>query len=160
MVKTLGAAGKPHDKTLILGGGIIGLSLARELVSRDHPVTIVDPVQPASEASWAAAGMLAPDSERHPDRHFRALQAVSRDLYPDYVAKLEKETGKRCGLRTEGTIAIVSKNSTPPKGTAPLKGSIKDALREPELIWQPAQFFARDFSIDNRLFNAALIDSC
>lgn len=138
--------------TIILGGGVIGLSLARELsldvAGKRQPVTIVDPAPPATEASWAAAGMLAPDSERHPDRHFRALQAASRDLYPEYVSALEKETGKRIGLRTEGTIVISA------------KGTVKEALREPELIWQPALFFPRDYSVDNRLLTQALIASC
>jgi glycine/D-amino acid oxidase-like deaminating enzyme len=69
-------------------------------------------------------------------------------MYPDYVAVLEKETGDRVGFRTEGTI-IVS-----PKGT------VKDALREPELVWQPALYYPRDFSIDNRLLAAALVKSC
>jgi glycine oxidase len=100
------------------------------------------------EASWAAAGMLAPDSEKHPDRHFRALQAAGRDGYPDYVAKLEKETGRRVGFRTDGLLV-----ATP-------KGSVKEALREPELVWQPAVFFPHEYSVDNRLLTAALVASC
>ncbi len=139
--------------TLILGGGVIGLALARELATRHAQVTVVDPQAPAGEATHAAAGMLAPDSERHPDKHFRALQTASRDLYPDYVAALEKETGKRVGFRTEGTIVVGSRHLGP-------KASVSDALREPELVWQPALFYPRDFSIDNRLLAAALIDSC
>jgi glycine oxidase len=133
---------------IILGGGIIGLSLARELAAHRQPVTVIDPAPPATEASWAAAGMLAPDSERHPDRHFRALQAASRDLYPEFVGVLEKETGKRVGLRTEGTIVVSA------------KGSVKEALREPELVWQPALFFPRDYSVDNRLLMQALLAAC
>lgn len=134
--------------TVILGAGVIGLSLARELAAHKQPVTIVDPAPPATEASWAAAGMLAPDSEHHPDRHFRALQAASRDLYPEYVRDLEKETGKRAGLRVDGTIVLSA------------KGAVSEALREPELVWRPAQFYPRDFSIDNRMLAAALIAAC
>src|SRR5580658_9284050 len=134
--------------TVILGGGVISLALARELAAHNWRGTVVDPQPPAMEASWAAAGMLAPDSEKHPDRHFRALQAAGRDVYPDYVRHLEKETGRRVGFRTEGLLV-----ATP-------KGSVKEALREPELVWQPAMFFPHEYSVDNRLLAAALIDSC
>ena len=138
----------PSSHAAILGGGVIGLALARELAAHNWRVTVVDPQPPATEASWAAAGMLAPDSEKHPDRHFRALQAAGRDAYPDYVAKLEKETGRRVGFRTEGLLV-----ATP-------KGSVKEALREPELVWQPALFFPHEYSVDNRLLAAALVESC
>src|SRR5580658_2715875 len=134
--------------TVILGGRRIILTITRELAAHNWRVTVVDPQPPAMEASWAAAGMLAPDSEKHPDRHFRALQAAGRDVYPDYVAKLEKETGRRVGFRTEGLLV-----ATP-------KGSVKEALREPELVWQPAMFYPHEYSVDNRLLGAALVESC
>jgi glycine oxidase len=132
----------------ILGGGVIGLALARELAAHHWRVTVIDPQPPGMEASWAAAGMLAPDSEKHPDRHFRALQSAGRDLYPEYVSALEKETGRRVGLRTDGLLV-----ATP-------RGSVKEALREPELVWQPATFFPHEYSVDNRLLCAALVESC
>ncbi len=132
----------------ILGGGVVGLALARELAAHKLRVTVFDPQAPGLEASWAAAGMLAPDSEKHPDRHFRALQVAARDGYPEYVAALEKETGRRVGLRTDGLLMMS------PKGT------VKDALREPELVWQPALFFPGEYSVDNRLLCAALAQSC
>ncbi len=138
---------KDAARVVVVGGGVIGLGIARELATSSR-VTVLDPRDPGSEASWAAAGMLAPDSERHPDKHFRALQSASRDLYPEYVKALEKESGKRVGFRTEGTLVVGP------------KGSVKDALREPELIWQPAQFFPQDCSVDPRLLTAALIESC
>ncbi|MDE3170941.1 MAG: FAD-dependent oxidoreductase, partial [Acidobacteriota bacterium] len=51
---------------VIIGGGIIGCSIAFELSSQGFRVIVVDRQEPALEASWAAAGMLspAPDSPR------------------------------------------------------------------------------------------------
>ena len=49
----------------IIGGGIIGLTCAVELRSRGWRVTLCDAAASAREASWAAAGMLAPFNEAH-----------------------------------------------------------------------------------------------
>ncbi len=133
---------------LIIGGGVIGLALARELAGGGASVTILDSQAPASEASWAAAGMLVPDSEEHPSAEFQRLCSDSRDLYPEYIADLEKETGLSAGLRTDGVIVIRP------------SGSVKEAMREPELVWRPALFYPREWSIDNRLLCAALLESC
>ena len=51
------------------------------------------------------------------------------------------------GLRTEGELVIHP------------DGDVKEALRESELIWRPAFFYPREYSVDNRLLTAALIDS-
>ncbi len=41
----------------VVGGGVIGLSTALELATRDQRVTVIDP-HPAGGASWVAGGML------------------------------------------------------------------------------------------------------
>ena len=49
---------------LIIGGGVIGLAAARELrLAGAGRVTVLEKGQAGREASWAAAGMLAPDAE-------------------------------------------------------------------------------------------------
>src|SRR5713226_6946820 len=134
--------------TAIIGGGVIGLALARELAAAGADVSIFDPRPPASEASWAAAGMLVPDSEEHSSEPFHKLCVASRDLYPEYVADIEQETSLEVGLRTEGVLVICP------------EGSVQEALREPELVWRPALFYPREYTVDNRLLVQALIDSC
>ena len=44
---------------LIIGGGIIGLSIAWRLIGIGKKVIIVDKTNLGKEASWAAAGMLS-----------------------------------------------------------------------------------------------------
>lgn len=84
----------------VLGAGIIGLACADELRRRGHRVRVLDPA-PASGATHAAAGMLAPDAEvwhgeRDLHRHGRASAALWR------------EWAERLGitLHTRGTLLV------------------------------------------------------
>lgn len=135
-------------QVVVAGAGIIGLTVARELARAGARVTVVDPRPPASEASWAAAGMLSPSSDVHPPGAFRDLCLAARNLYPEYVAELERETSRPVGLRAHGAIV------------ASMHGSVQEALREPEMIWRPALFYPEDMSVDNRLLTRALVESC
>lgn len=72
----------------VLGGGIIGLSVADELVNRGHEVAVVDP-DPGSGASYAAAGMLSPAGELwHGESTLYALGRESVDLWPRFASRL------------------------------------------------------------------------
>ncbi|MGB5896820.1 MAG: glycine oxidase ThiO [Geitlerinemataceae cyanobacterium] len=77
---------------LIIGGGIVGLSLAVELQLRGAGVTVVSRNFPEA-AALAAAGMLAPQSEQIPPGAMRDLSLRSRDLYPEWTRKLEEISG-------------------------------------------------------------------
>ena len=72
----------------VLGAGIIGLSIADELVRRGHPVQIVDPA-PGSGATYAAAGMLSPAGELwHGECDLYAYGRRSLDLWTAYAERL------------------------------------------------------------------------
>ncbi|KRF13881.1 hypothetical protein ASG90_13755 [Nocardioides sp. Soil797] len=72
----------------VLGAGIIGLSVADELLRRGHAVTVVDPA-PGSGASHAAAGMLSPSSEVwHGEEEILPLGLRSLELWPAYAARV------------------------------------------------------------------------
>ncbi|HKP36122.1 MAG TPA: glycine oxidase ThiO [Pyrinomonadaceae bacterium] len=90
---------------IIIGGGVIGLAIARELAQRGvRNVTLVERGELGAEASWAAAGILAPQVEAdRPDDFFR-LACASRDLYPDFAAALLSETGIDVELDQTGTL--------------------------------------------------------
>jgi glycine oxidase len=92
---------------LIIGGGVIGLSIARELQRAGvRDITIVDQGTCGREASWAAAGMLSPQAETHEAGPFLDLCLRSRDLYPGFAADLLQETGVDIELDTTGTLAL------------------------------------------------------
>ena len=88
----------------IVGAGIIGLSVAFELASRGADVRIYDTSLPASAASWAAAGMLAPRTERIADLAMQRLCESSLELYPAFVRALQNAGGIDPHLRLDGIL--------------------------------------------------------
>ncbi|MCA1611501.1 MAG: glycine oxidase ThiO [Acidobacteria bacterium] len=89
---------------LIVGGGAIGCALARELAGRGAAVTVLERAEPGSEASGAAAGLIAPRAERLPRGPLFDLAAESRRLYPGWCAELERETGLPVGWSPNGVL--------------------------------------------------------
>jgi glycine oxidase len=101
--------GPPYNKSVstadvvIAGAGIIGLSTALELVARGLRVIVLERGQAMTEASWAAAGMLAAhDPENLPE--LRPLSDLSISLYPDYLNTIESLSGLQVPLRTSRTL--------------------------------------------------------
>ena len=97
----------------IIGGGIIGLSLARELRKHNLTVLVVERGEPGHEASHAAAGMLAQCDLSLPPP-VEALASASAALYPEFVHEVEDESGMRVDHRTEGTIAFLEMQPATP----------------------------------------------
>lgn len=94
----------------ILGGGIIGLSIAYELaVRRGLDVTVFDLRAPGRGASWAAAGMLAPAFEAAAEPGVHAglfdLCMASAALWPDFAAELAKRAGREVGFDAAPSLA-------------------------------------------------------
>src|SRR3990170_5185995 len=82
------APGMGRNDILIVGGGIIGCALALELAEEKLSVTVVEKGEPGREASWAAAGMLAPGAEHNEHPASIKLAQASAGLYPGWAAKL------------------------------------------------------------------------
>src|SRR5579883_612578 len=88
---------------IIAGAGIIGLSTALELAAKGMKVTVLERQSAMSEASWAAAGMLAAHDPENPPQ-LQPLSNLSISLYPEFLAKIEHLSGLRVPLRTTGTL--------------------------------------------------------
>src|SRR4029079_13347914 len=92
---------------VIVGGGVIGLTIARGLALRGvRDVCVVERGNLGTEASWAAAGMLLPQVEADAPDDFFDLACQSRDLYPAFAAALREETGIDVELDTTGTLYL------------------------------------------------------
>jgi glycine oxidase ThiO len=89
---------------LVIGGGIIGLATAISLSQRGANVTIVERDICGRGATWAAAGMLAPEAERL-EGDLLSFGVRSRDMYPHWIANLMQLSGQDCGYWCCGMIA-------------------------------------------------------
>ncbi len=89
---------------IVVGAGLIGLSIAFELAQRGAAVRVYDRAEPARAASWAGAGMLAPYTERITDEPLLALCAASLREYPDFVARIRDASGIDAHLRLDGVL--------------------------------------------------------
>jgi glycine oxidase len=105
-----------HPDICIAGAGIIGLSLALELHRRGARVTVFDQGAPLSEASTAAAGMLAACDPDNPPR-LRPLSDLSISLYPNYLARLQELAGIRVPFHTSTTLQALPHDILPPSNT-------------------------------------------
>lgn len=92
---------------IIVGGGIIGLSLAIALRKRGASVLVVERGEPGREASHAAGGMLV-DCPLETAPALQALATASARMYPEFAHELEVESGMKVDLRDFGTIFIPS----------------------------------------------------
>lgn len=91
---------------VVVGGGVIGLSVAWRAARRGMVVTVVDPA-PGTGASAVAAGMLAPVTEVHyGEEALLELNLESSRRYPRFVAELERLTGDDTGYRACGTVTV------------------------------------------------------
>lgn len=88
----------------VIGGGIIGLGIAWEAQRAGHSVTVIDPA-PATGATFAAAGMLAPVSELHyQEDELLELTLASAARWPEFVASLPKDA--HTGFNTSPTLVL------------------------------------------------------
>jgi glycine oxidase len=91
---------------LVLGGGVEGLAVARELALRDVRTTLIERATLGAEASWAAAGMLAPQVEADGADAFFEFACESRDAYPVFADALREESGIDIELDCTGTLYL------------------------------------------------------
>lgn len=78
---------------VIVGGGVIGLSLALELSRHGAEVTLLERGQIGKEASWAGAGLLPPANPDHSFEPQERLRGLSHQLFPQWSAWLHEQTG-------------------------------------------------------------------
>ena len=88
---------------IIVGGGIIGLSLAIALRKRGATVLVVERGEPGREASHAAGGMLV-DCPLETPSDLQSLATASARMYPGFAHELEFESEMKVDLRDQGTI--------------------------------------------------------
>jgi glycine oxidase ThiO len=92
------------SEIIVIGGGVIGLATAIELRLLGAEVTVLSKDFKAA-AGHAAAGMLAPQAERISIGSMLDLCLASRDLYSEWVGKIESISGIDAGYWQCGILA-------------------------------------------------------
>lgn len=145
---------------IIIGAGIIGLSLARELKKRGLSVLVVEKGEPGREASHAAGGMLADCGDENP-AVLQPLMTASAQMYPEFAHELQDESGVNVDLRSEGTILLRPGNDLPSFPSSTTLTTSEIGGLEPNL--SPAGLAAcwvRERSVDPRALCAAALKAC
>lgn len=91
---------------LIIGGGINGLLLARELAPSGADITLLERGRCGKEASWAGGGIVSP---LYPWRYQSAVTALAswaQDFYPQLAEELIAQTGIDPQLRQTGLLML------------------------------------------------------
>lgn len=91
---------------LIVGGGVIGLSLAWQLAERGRKVRLIDRQAVGREASWAGAGILPPANQHALAHAYDQLRGLSFDLHREWAEMLSERTGIDTGYRRCGGIYL------------------------------------------------------
>jgi glycine oxidase len=96
----------PQDDALVVGGGVIGMTSAFRLARAGWRVTLFDPA-PGSGATWAAAGMIAPNAEVAPgeEQNFQ-LQRGALAAWREVAEELLAVTGDTLDLVETGTLLV------------------------------------------------------
>ena len=101
-----GTSGPGSTDVLIIGAGVIGLSIAWRAAQAGMRVLVADPA-PGSGATQAAAGMLTPVAEAaYAEKELFRLGRQSLLRYPAFAAELTDLTGEPTGFRQDGTLQV------------------------------------------------------
>ena len=142
------------DPVLILGGGLMGLSVAHQLARRGQAVEVLSRRR-SEAAGFVAAGMLAPHAEGL-SGSLLALGQASLERIPAWVAQIEADSGLPCGLRPCGIVvpfATAAERDTYPTAAWGQPLDRQGLEREVPGIgpgWTAGLLFEQDGQIDNR----------
>jgi glycine oxidase len=148
---------------IVVGAGIIGLSLAIELNKQGLRVLVVEKGEPGREASWAAGGMLC-DFPVETTPALRELATASARMYPEFVHELEDKSGLKIDLRSVGTLVLSRVETGQSPATtqaydlpAPLQ-ELEPAFRVPDGIAPHLTgLYIKERSVDPRHLTAAAL---
>ncbi len=81
-----------NKKIIVIGGGVIGSSIAWRLAREGAAVTVLERARLGKEASWASAGMIAPQAEAQAAGPFFQLCLRARDTFEATLEMLRADT--------------------------------------------------------------------
>ncbi len=93
-----------HFDLAVLGGGVVGLSIAAQCAQRNWRVCLVERGEIGKESSWAGAGILPAGASHHVDDPIEQLRQLSDQLHEQWsrwlfeLTKIDNEYRRSGGL--------------------------------------------------------------
>ena len=138
---------------IVIGAGVIGLSVALELHKLGLRTLVIERGEPGRESSHAAGGMLA-IHDPHLSDVVRPLAVQSVALYREFVHELHDETHCEIDFRSQGTVFFPKTDEVPPAGALLDDEQLK--TMEPELLAPGPAYLLPESSVDPRHLVEAL----
>jgi glycine oxidase len=153
-------AGVKSWDVIVIGGGIIGLSLSLELRKQGASVLVIDRGEPGKEASSAAGGMLV-ECSAETTPALQSLAAASARMYPEFADELLLVSGISVDLRDQGTIVFPSPEQSPEHSELARSNPLPRPLAElePEIADDRPAFYLKERSVDPRALTAAVLST-
>jgi glycine oxidase len=123
---------------IVIGAGIVGSTIAWRLRQRGASVVLLDAGRLGGEATWAAAGMLAPGGEICERSIWLDLALDGLRLYPEYVAELEEASGYSIDYQRKGAVEVALTDDE--LATLETRASAQGRLGIPSEPVNPADF--------------------
>jgi len=149
----------------VLGGGVIGCAVARELARAGRRVALFERGRVGAEASGAAAGILGVQGETDDELMLR-LGLESRRLFPALLEALREESGIAVEFWREGTLSVAFNGADAAlleaRRSWQQTAGVASELLTPRQIWALEPRLSRRlragvlFPLDGRLDNGAL----
>lgn len=98
-----------HQDVVIIGGGVIGLSIAWRASEQGLRVLLLESGAVPSEAaaSWVAAGMLAPVTEAaFGEEDLLRLNLEGARRFDTFLEDLKRTSGREVGISSKGTLYV------------------------------------------------------
>jgi glycine oxidase len=151
---------------LVVGGGVIGCVVARQIAARGATVTLLEREVPGRASTWAAGGMLSPLGEAGDHPAFFELAVASLDRYPQFVSELTAQSGIDVEFRPSGKLHVTTGGAHAELDDLVVRGAnfgvqtlSGDEARSLERALGPtvdrAVYIGRDHRVNNRLLGVA-----
>ena len=98
----------PGADVVVVGGGLVGASLAYELVSAGADTVLVDRHDPG-RATDAGAGILSPETNRDPDPEFAAFGLAAARHYQSLASRLADDGVTEVGYQVTGSLLVAER---------------------------------------------------